>query len=33
VPDPAVARLYDDLFGLYVELYPRTENLMHRLGQ
>jgi xylulokinase len=33
VPDPALARLYDELFALYVELYPRTEHLMHRLGQ
>ena len=33
VPDPALAGLYDELFGLYAELYPRTDNLMHKLGQ
>jgi xylulokinase len=33
VPDPAQAGLYDELFALYSELYPRTEDLVRRLSQ
>jgi len=32
-PDPARARLYDELFALYKELYPQTKAIMHGLGQ
>ena len=32
-PDPTWAGLYDELFALYAELYPQTEDLVRRLGQ
>lgn len=31
-PDPGVAAVYDPLFDLYEELYPRTKEIMHGLG-
>jgi len=32
-PDPTRAKLYDELFALYVELYPQTKTIMYSLGQ
>jgi xylulokinase len=32
-PDLARARLYDELFALYAELYPQTQRVMHGLGK
>jgi xylulokinase len=32
-PDPERARLYDELFALYAELYPQTKALVHSLSQ
>jgi xylulokinase len=32
-PDPARARLYDELFALYAELYPQTKAVMHALDR
>jgi xylulokinase len=31
-PNPAVKPLYDDLFGMYLDLYPRNRDIMHRLA-
>jgi xylulokinase len=31
-PDPTQAKLYDELFALYAELYPQTKAIMHGLG-
>ncbi|MFL7791290.1 MAG: FGGY-family carbohydrate kinase [Anaerolineae bacterium] len=32
-PDPTRARLYDELFAIYVKLYPQTQAIMHSLDQ
>ncbi|MCX7682598.1 MAG: FGGY-family carbohydrate kinase [Anaerolineae bacterium] len=32
LPDPAWERHYDELFALYKQIYPRTREIMHRLG-
>jgi sugar (pentulose or hexulose) kinase len=32
-PDPARARLYDELFALYTELHPQTKDSMHKLDR
>ena len=31
-PDPAKRELYDDLYGVWRELYPATRELVHHLG-
>jgi xylulokinase len=31
-PDPARARRYDELYGIYASLYPATREAMHRLA-
>lgn len=31
-PDPANRELYDDLYGVWRELYPATRELVHGLG-
>ena len=32
MPDPATRALYDDLYGVWRELYPATRDLVHRLS-
>ncbi len=31
-PDPAVRAVYDDLFAAYIDLYPATRDIVHRLA-
>jgi xylulokinase len=31
-PDPAVVELYDELYGLYRQLYPATASQAHALA-
>jgi xylulokinase len=32
-PNPAVRSRYDEMFGVYLDLYQQTKTSMHRLGQ
>lgn len=32
-PDPEWEALYDELFALYKQIYPRVQEIMHRLGE
>jgi xylulokinase len=33
MPNPANRALYDELYGVWCELYPATRDLVHEIGE